>query len=208
MHRTDDTKFLLYIEPPASAKSAVPVEDHLTCAIELAMSKAVLGGANYSGGRGEKAWLGTGNRYFWRGWHTTDCGESSDNRDRLLENGMITNSLAPFYVRWYRNALPPSELRKLGELLEFYAPLIYKPKEKKMTNLHDDIENRFKYHRPSGTQPERYEGIRSTARSLAHYIIEMCPASREKGLALTNLEQAVMWANASIARNEPAPEEK
>jgi hypothetical protein len=28
-----------------------------------------------------------------------------------------------------------------------------------------------------------------------------CPDSREKSLAMTNLEQAVMWANAAIARN-------
>jgi hypothetical protein len=37
---------------------------------------------------------------------------------------------------------------------------------------------------------------------LAAYISEKCPESREKSLAITKIEEAVMWANASIARNE------
>jgi hypothetical protein len=32
--------------------------------------------------------------------------------------------------------------------------------------------------------------------------VEHTPESREQSLALTNLEQAVMWANAAIARRE------
>lgn len=36
---------------------------------------------------------------------------------------------------------------------------------------------------------------------LAVEIEENCPDSREKSLALTKVEEAVMWANASIARN-------
>lgn len=34
------------------------------------------------------------------------------------------------------------------------------------------------------------------------YIAEFTPTSREQELALTKLEEAIMWANASIARNE------
>ena len=40
------------------------------------------------------------------------------------------------------------------------------------------------------------------ARELAEIIDDACPDSREKSLALTNLQQATMWANASIAINE------
>ena len=69
-----------------------------------------------------------------------------------------------------------------------------------MTN--EQIENTFTYHRPFGNQPQRYEDIRNEAKSLAKTIQEACPESREKSLALTNLQQAVMWANASIAINE------
>jgi hypothetical protein len=39
------------------------------------------------------------------------------------------------------------------------------------------------------------------AKMMATIIENTCPESREKSLAITNLEQAVMWANASIARN-------
>lgn len=69
-----------------------------------------------------------------------------------------------------------------------------------MTN--NDIENNFSYHAPKEGQAERYERIRYKAKMLAAYINENCPDSREKSLAFTNLEEAVMWANASIARNE------
>ncbi len=65
-----------------------------------------------------------------------------------------------------------------------------------------DLENRFTYHAPKDDQPERYGHIRREGLNLASLIDEFCPESREKSLAITNLEQAVMWANASIARNE------
>lgn len=65
-----------------------------------------------------------------------------------------------------------------------------------------DIERTFTYHKPQGTQPIRYEQLRDGAKILALMIDRSCPDSREKSLALTNLQQAVMWANAAIAINE------
>lgn len=65
----------------------------------------------------------------------------------------------------------------------------------------NDINNRFTYHAPKGDQAQTYETIRSEAKGLALLLLEKCPPSRELSLALTNLEQAVFWANASIARN-------
>lgn len=64
------------------------------------------------------------------------------------------------------------------------------------------IENNFTYHAPKGDQSERYILIRETAKNLAYIIDSDCPNSREKSLAMTKLEECVMWANASIARNE------
>lgn len=64
------------------------------------------------------------------------------------------------------------------------------------------IENNFKYHTPKEGQPEKYSTIREKAKELAYLIDEMCPNSREKSIAMTELETAVMWANAAIARNE------
>ena len=66
----------------------------------------------------------------------------------------------------------------------------------------EQIKNNFTHHPPKGDQSVRYEHIREAARELADDINAMCPESREKSLAFTNLEQAVMWANAAIARNE------
>lgn len=66
----------------------------------------------------------------------------------------------------------------------------------------DQIENIFTYHSPKDNQPQRYETLRELARQLGHTINELCPESREKSLALTNLQQSVMFANASIAINE------
>jgi hypothetical protein len=63
------------------------------------------------------------------------------------------------------------------------------------------IENNFSYHAPKEGQPEKYTAIREKAKELAYLIDETCPNSREKSIAMTNLEQTVMWANASIARN-------
>lgn len=65
-----------------------------------------------------------------------------------------------------------------------------------------NLNNIYTYHAPKGDQQERYEDILEKARELAELIERCCPDSREKSLAHTKLEEAVMWANASIARNE------
>ena len=65
----------------------------------------------------------------------------------------------------------------------------------------EDLERRFTYHPPEDGQPELYHKIREGALAMAEYWDEKCPDSREKSLAITHLEQAVMWANAAIARN-------
>lgn len=65
-----------------------------------------------------------------------------------------------------------------------------------------DLRNRFTYHTPKDGQVERYQKIRDYAHGLALLINYQCPESREKSLAFTHIEDAVMWANAAIARNE------
>ncbi len=66
--------------------------------------------------------------------------------------------------------------------------------------MNDQIENNFMYHSPKEGQNDKYEALRAKAKELAYLIDESCPDSREKSVAITNLEQSVMWANASIAR--------
>lgn len=70
------------------------------------------------------------------------------------------------------------------------------------TKMTDQLENNFTYHAPQGDQQERYVAIRDEAKALAYTICKNSPPSREQSIALTNLEQAIFWANAAIARNE------
>ena len=65
-----------------------------------------------------------------------------------------------------------------------------------------NVENIFTYHPPQPGQQERYVLLRDQAKGLAKLIIGNCPDSRERSLALTKLEESIMWANAAIARNE------
>lgn len=64
-----------------------------------------------------------------------------------------------------------------------------------------EIESRFTYHAPKSGQPDQYVRIREAARRLAGVINAECPDGREKSLAVTKAEEAVFWANASIARS-------
>lgn len=66
----------------------------------------------------------------------------------------------------------------------------------------EKLKNSYVYHEPKGNQIEKYQKIREKAKELAFMFDELCPNSREKALAHTNLEQATMWANKSIACNE------
>lgn len=64
------------------------------------------------------------------------------------------------------------------------------------------LTNNFTYHAPKDDQSVRYTLIRDQAKSLAQTIMENTPYSREQSTALTQLETAIFWANAAIARNE------
>lgn len=67
--------------------------------------------------------------------------------------------------------------------------------------MQEQIENNFKYHSPTDDAIVSFKTIRANAKNLAMVINDECPNSREKSLSMTKLEEVVMWANASIARN-------
>lgn len=66
----------------------------------------------------------------------------------------------------------------------------------------EEIENSFGFHPATPEVKEKYEFIRGEFTMLAMRINATCPDSREKSLALTNLQQAQMWAIGSVAINE------
>jgi len=70
-----------------------------------------------------------------------------------------------------------------------------------MITVHQRIENNFTYHAPSKSQAATYVELRDAVKSLAILFADKCPESRELSLAMTKLEESVMWANAAIARN-------
>jgi len=58
-----------------------------------------------------------------------------------------------------------------------------------------DIDHRFNYH------PATNEAIRAHCKAMAHVINSTVADSREKALAITKLEETMMWANAAVARH-------
>jgi hypothetical protein len=117
MHREDKSKYLLYVEFNPKDKCEFAVEDELTTCIEQMMERAKEGSSFYS--------IIEDNGTFhensgYRGCHQNLDGSKSTNKCYLLPNGMITNSLAPYYVKWYRYAIPETEKEKLKELYNFW----------------------------------------------------------------------------------------
>lgn len=68
---------------------------------------------------------------------------------------------------------------------------------------HADIEHRFAFHpAAAGAEhtAEAHEAIRRAGAAFAHTIAAIVPGGREEALAVTQVENAMMWANAGIAR--------
>ena len=65
-----------------------------------------------------------------------------------------------------------------------------------------EMTKRFTYHTPTEGQTQKYAEIRDMGKAFTEIVDTLCPNSREQALAITKIEEAVMWANASIARRE------
>ena len=117
MNRDDKSKYLLYIEPNPLTKSKEPLNDSMTKLLEMALKKSKEGTGHYSSLDDD----GTFNEgWGYKGVHRTPCGAVSSNCDYLLENGLITNSLAPYYVMWFRDSIGENDLNKIKELARYY----------------------------------------------------------------------------------------
>ena len=63
----------------------------------------------------------------------------------------------------------------------------------------NEIERRFNYRPPTPDKVQLHEALRAQARTLAHDWSSKLPEGREKALALTALQEALMWANTAVA---------
>lgn len=68
------------------------------------------------------------------------------------------------------------------------------------------IDKPFAYHRPSDDGLARITRLREEFSSLQRTIEEVCPPSRQRSVALTELETAAMWAIKAVVFNDPSSE--
>jgi hypothetical protein len=67
----------------------------------------------------------------------------------------------------------------------------------------DELNKRFDHHPPKDDDTiHRHEEIRRHGKMFAYAVTQLVPAGREQSMALTDIEDAVMHANAGIARNQ------
>ena len=64
------------------------------------------------------------------------------------------------------------------------------------------LEHRYLHHPPKGDQAERYAAIRAKICETAKVVRDLTPCCPEQSIALNKLDEAMMIANAAIARNE------
>lgn len=66
-----------------------------------------------------------------------------------------------------------------------------------------DVEHNMTNHPPKDDHVVRLlDDLRRVFKLAASEVVELCPESRERSLALTNIEQGLMWAVAAVARNQ------
>lgn len=66
----------------------------------------------------------------------------------------------------------------------------------------EELEHRFTYHAPRDeTQVETYRRVRAAGLALAREIAACAPECDERKVALNQVDTAVMWANAAVARH-------
>lgn len=65
-----------------------------------------------------------------------------------------------------------------------------------------DLDNRFAFHPADTVKRDHHTAIRDACKDAAVVLDSLCPDSRELSLAVTALEEAMMWGNAALARHD------
>lgn len=71
---------------------------------------------------------------------------------------------------------------------------------------HDDLQNRLSYHPPATPAiAEKHDQVRTLHLSLGHWILDNVPPGRHRSLALTAVQEAMIWSNAAVACDTKPP---
>lgn len=73
---------------------------------------------------------------------------------------------------------------------------------------YDEVISRFTNHIPDEETVEKMANMRKKVRELAFLIEQLCPESREKATALTQLSFVMMSANSAIVQKCPVNEKE
>lgn len=65
-----------------------------------------------------------------------------------------------------------------------------------------DIKRIFTYHKPQEENVHKFESLRNMGKITAEAILKYTPQCAEQTLAIRKVEEAIMWANAALARNQ------
>lgn len=72
----------------------------------------------------------------------------------------------------------------------------------------DAVDNLFSFHPGTEVTNPLHAAVRETCRATAHDLLGLCPASAERTTAIRKLQEAMFFANASIAcHGAPTPPE-
>lgn len=76
------------------------------------------------------------------------------------------------------------------------------PKAQNQPGTYDlELAHRFKFHPPdSQGKADAHAMVRAECQRLAEFVETVVPAGRECSLAITKIEECMMWSNAGLAR--------
>ena len=62
----------------------------------------------------------------------------------------------------------------------------------------EDLKNRFACYKPDERKAIRHENIRNIIHGCVWLVKLECPESHERSIAISKLEEAIMWVNAAL----------
>lgn len=107
-------------------------------------------------------------------------------------------------IKTYKIKLKDKTFKNMADFAEKNKLDLKQMLEKRDDSVEEDpdLEKRFNYHKPNKFKAKIHEDLRGIAKEFAYAIKVICPEGREQALALTKLEECLMWANAAVARND------